>query len=87
MSTTEGQNPVSCPFCQRTLISRLSDKCQYCLKELPEEICLSDEEKEEYRLAQREIREEIRKRYARRTPDDGPFMDGVGFWDGFGDGE
>lgn len=35
-----------CPVCERTLINRLVDYCQYCETELPSELILSTDEKE-----------------------------------------
>lgn len=64
MHVTSGKNakPLACPFCQRTLVSRLVDFCQYCEKPLPLELCLSDEEKEELKRQERAARDKERRK-------------------------
>lgn len=58
-------NKADCPSCQRPLISRLSDVCQYCGHVLPAELCLSAPEKEAYQDEQAKLRKEDRERSRR----------------------
>ncbi|UCD48787.1 MAG: hypothetical protein JSW27_14780 [Phycisphaerales bacterium] len=58
---------VKCPYCQRALVNRMVDRCLYCERVLPEELCLSEEDKRRLRLASRRELEE--KHQARRRRD------------------
>jgi predicted nucleic acid-binding Zn-ribbon protein len=59
-------NP-KCPYCGRTLINRLTDVCLYCAKQLPPELCLSDDEKR--RIKEEELRRLDRERTAQLKKD------------------
>jgi len=58
---------VKCPYCKRTLVNRMVDRCLYCERVLPEALCLSDEDKRRLRLAS--LRELDEKHQARRKKD------------------
>lgn len=59
-------NP-KCPFCERVLVNRMVDRCLYCDRVLPEDLCLSEEDKRRLRLAS--LRELEEKHQARRRKD------------------
>jgi len=59
-------NP-KCPYCGRMLFNRLTDMCLYCAKQLPPELCLSDDEKR--RIKEEELRRLDEERAARLKKD------------------
>lgn len=60
-----------CPKCKRLLYTRQSKKCQFCGAELPEELLLTEEEKEKYDKQKKRDHEEVdeyKKSASERSP-------------------
>ena len=53
--------PVRCPGCHRALVNRLFDYCLYCCVMLPDELLLSDEEKDHIKQRDRDQMTEDRR--------------------------
>ena len=72
MSQKESPAPVACPACERPLVNRLIDYCQYCEKALPEALRLSPDEKraiiDSDRAWREKLREERQNRKTIKTP-------------------
>ena len=78
---------LKCQKCNRVIVNRLIDNCQYCLEPIPTEHCLTEEEKHAYKEKmhqERESRKDLLKRKNEIGTGVGPF-DGGGF-DCGGDG-
>ena len=63
MPSHKPKDVVTCPNCERTVINRLVDYCQYCEAELPDDLVLSKQEKDE--LAS-QVRERLEKQTKER---------------------
>ena len=61
MKRKDPEPAVPCPFCDRVLVNRLVDHCQYCNKPLPPSLCLSDREKRALIEKHAEWREKLRE--------------------------
>ena len=69
-SLRDGVNdsPILCPHCKRPIVNRLVDYCQYCTRDLPEELCLSPEQKRNLISEHEKWRKELREKSKRRPP-------------------